>query len=47
MESESESRRFRLPKSSSQESDSVNKAASVSNEYKNSLAANVLVEWQS
>ena len=47
MESESESRRSCLPKSSSQESDSVNKAVSVSNEYKNSWAANIFAKWLS
>ena len=47
MESESESRRSRLPKSSSQESDSLNKAVSVSNEYKNSWAANIFAKWLS
>ena len=41
MERESESR---LPKSSSQESDWVNKAVSVSTQYKNNWAVNIFAE---
>ena len=37
VEGESESRHLRLPKSSSQESDSVNEAVPVSTEYKNNF----------
>ena len=45
VEGESESRRLRLPKSSSQESDSVNEAVPVSTEYKNNWAVNIFAEW--
>ena len=41
----SESCHFRLPKSSSQESDSVNKAIPVSTKYKNNWAMNSFAEW--
>ena len=45
MESESESRRFRLPKSSSQESDSVKEDVPVLTKYKNNWAVNIFAEW--
>ena len=41
----SESRHFRLTKSSSQESDPVDKAVPVSNKYKNTWAVNIFAEW--
>ena len=45
VESESESSGFRLPKSYSQEIDSVNKAVPVSTKYKNNWAVNIFAEW--